>query len=92
MKDPYSTIISALRTEKGTMQLAMNKYIFAVNKKANKIDIKMAIEEIYKVKVKSVNTVTARGKKRKVRFVEGKTPDWKKAIVTLREGQKIDIA
>ena len=92
MKDSYSSIISPLRTEKGTKLLTFNKYLFYVNKKANKIEIKQAIEEIYKVKVKKVNTVMARGKKKRVRFAEGKTPDWKKAIVTLVQGEKIDIA
>ncbi len=91
MKDPYSAIISPLRTEKGTKLLSFNKYLFYVNKKANKIEIREAIEEIYKVKVERVNTITVRGKKKRVRFVEGKTPDWKKAIVTLKQGEKIDI-
>lgn len=91
MKDSYSTIISPLRTEKGTNLLPFNKYLFYVKKSANKIEIRKAIEEIYKVKVEKVNTITVRGKKKRVRFVEGKTPDWKKAIVTLKEGEKIDI-
>ncbi len=92
MKDPYSTIISPLRTEKGSSLLLLNKYLFYVNKKANKAEIRRAVEEIYKVKVEKVNTVTVRGKTKRVRFVEGKTPDWKKAIVTLKQGDKIDIA
>jgi large subunit ribosomal protein L23 len=91
MKNPYSVIMSLLRTEKGGNLLPLNKYLFWVDKKANKIDIKSAVEELYKVKVAGVNTLTARGKKKRVRFVEGKTPDWKKAIVTLKSGDKIDI-
>jgi len=91
MKDSYSVIVSPLRTEKGTHLLPYNKYLFFVNKRANKIEIKHAVEEIYKVKVTSVNTVTMKGKKKRVRFHEGKTPDWKKAIVTLRQGEKIDV-
>ena len=91
MRYPYSTIISPLRTEKGTKLGLFNKYLFYVNKEANKIEIRRAIEELYKVKVEKVNTVTVRGKKKRVRFAEGKTPDWKKAIVTLRQGDKIDI-
>ena len=91
MKDSYSAIISPLRTEKGTNLLPFNKYLFYVTKSANKIEIRQAIEEIYKVKVEKVNTITVRGKKKRVRFVEGKTPDWKKAIVTLKQGEKIDI-
>ena len=90
MKDPHTVIMSPLRTEKGTKLLPFNKYLFYVKKSANKIEIRKAIEEIYKVKVEKVNTITVRGKKKRVRFVEGKTPDWKKAIVTLKEG-KIDI-
>lgn len=91
MKDSYSVIKSPLRTEKGTYLLPLNKYLFWVDKKANKTEIKKAVEEIYKVKVEKVNTATVRGKKRRVRFVEGKTADWKKAIATLKEGEKIDI-
>lgn len=92
MKNPYSVVVSMLRTEKGTNILPLNKYIFCVAKDANKIEIKKAVEELYKVKVNTVNTITARGKKKRVRFIEGKTPDWKKAIVTLKKGEKIDIA
>ena len=91
MKDPHSVIISPLRTEKGTNLLPFNKYLFWVDKKANKIEIKNAVAEIYKVKVVKVNTVTVRGKKKRVRYVEGKTPDWKKAVVTLKQGEKIEI-
>ena len=92
MKDSYAVVTSPLRTEKGTGILPFNKYLFCVDRKANKIEIKRAIEEIYKVKVERVNTLTVGGKKRRVRFVEGKTSDWKKAIVTLKQGDKIDLA
>ena len=54
-------------------------------------EIKKAVEDIYKVKVGSVNTVSMRGKAKRVRYAVGKTPDWKKAIVTLKEGNKIDV-
>ena len=91
MKSPYSIIVSPIRTEKGTRMLTFNKYIFCTDIRANKIEIKHAIEEIYKVKVKSVNTVIVGGKSKRVRFAEGKTADWKKAIVTLKEGHKIDV-
>ena len=91
MEDTYKTLKSLLRTEKGTEMLPYNKYLFWVDRDANKISIKKAIEEVYKVKVKDVNTITSRGKKKRVRFQEGKTPDWKKAIVTLKEGEKIDV-
>ncbi len=92
MKDPYSIILNPLRTEKGSIiQEEENKYIFEVNREANKITIKTAVEEIYKVKVKKVNTVNVAGKKRRVRRVEGIRPDWKKAIVTLESGETIDV-
>ncbi len=92
MKDPYSIIKYPLITEKGTKVAPQNKYLFSVDIRANKPEIKKAIEEIYKVEVAKVNTMKVRGKKRRVRFQEGKTPDWKKAIVTLAEGQKIELA
>jgi large subunit ribosomal protein L23 len=72
--------------------MAENKYLFLVDRSSNKIEIKKAVEDIYKVKVSGVNTVMMRGKSKRVRYAIGKTPDWKKAIVTLKEGQKIDIA
>ena len=73
------------------MMLPFNKYVFEVDKSANKTEIRKAIEQVYKVKVKDVNTMIMSGKWRKVRFKPGKTPDWKKAIVTLRQGDKIDV-
>ena len=81
-----------IRTEKGSGMLPLNKYLFWVDRSANKIEIGKAIEEIYKVKVSAVNTIMMRGKLKRVRYAMGKTPDWKKAIVTLKEGSKIDIA
>jgi len=91
MKSAYSIILSPIRTEKGTGLLVFNKYLFWVDKKANKTEIKAAVKEIYKVKVEDVNTVIVRGKKKRVRYIEGQTSDWKKAIVTLAPGEKIDI-
>ena len=89
MQDPYRIVKSLLQTEKGTALGALNKYLVHVDKRANKIEIKKAIETIYSVKVVSVNTISVSGKKKKVRYVEGKTPNWKKAVVTLQEGQQI---
>lgn len=80
-----------LRTEKSTRFEPEGKYLFLVDISANKIQIKRAVEEIYKVKVRDVNTLISAGKLRKVRYQLGKTPDFKKAIVTLKEGQKIEI-
>jgi len=90
MKDPYTIIKHLVRTEKGTEMGSQNKYLFSVDLKANKIEIKKAVEEIYGVKVAKLNTLKVPGKKRRVRYKEGKTPDWKKAIVTLKEG-KIEV-
>ncbi len=91
MKDPYSIIQNPMRTEKGTnIHAKENKYIFKVDCNANKVEVKRAIEEIYKVKVEKVNTINMLGKWRRVRTVEGKRPDWKKAIVTLKKGETIE--
>ncbi len=92
MKTSYDILVNILRTEKGAEMLPNNKYMFRVSKDANKIEIKQAIEEIYKVQVTKVNTVKMRGKWKRLRYQAGKTPDWKKAIVTLKEGDRIDIA
>lgn len=91
MKTPYDTVISLLRTEKGTELLPLNKYLFLVAMRANKLQIKEAVEQIYKVKVAMVNTQVASGKVKRVRYKIGRTSDWKKAIVTLKEGHKIEV-
>jgi large subunit ribosomal protein L23 len=83
-------IKALLRTEKATQYEPQGKYLFLVNIGANKIQIKRAVEELYKVKVRDVNTFTSIGKLKKVRYQLGRTPDLKKAIVTLKEGQKIE--
>ncbi len=92
MIDHYSIIKNILRTEKGMIQSDVNKYFFSVKKDANKIQIKKAVEDIYKVKVKDVNTQLMPGKLKRLRSQAGMTPDWKKAVVTLKAGQKIDLA
>ena len=91
MKDSYTIIKSLLLTEKGTELGMLNKYLFSVDRRANKIEIKRAVEDIYKVKVTNVNTLIVSGKAKRVRYQEGKTSEWKKALVTLLEGEKIDI-
>jgi large subunit ribosomal protein L23 len=91
MKDPHDIIKGMIRTEKGSVLLSFNKYLFWVDKHSNKIEVKQAVEQIYKVKVDSVNTVMMRGKLKRVRHAIGKTPDWKKAIVTLKKDNKIDV-
>ncbi len=92
MKDPQDVVKALIRTEKGASMLPQNKYLFWVDRNVNKIEIKKAVEDIYKVKVSSVNTLVMRGKVRRVRYQIGKTADWKKAVVTLKEGNKIDVA
>ncbi|MBI4313799.1 MAG: 50S ribosomal protein L23 [Candidatus Omnitrophica bacterium] len=79
-----------LRTEKGTLQEPSRKYLFAVAKEANKIEIRTAVESLYRVKVAKVNTSIAHGKLRRLRTAVGRRPDWKKAVVTLQEGHKIE--
>ena len=87
----YDVIKMMMRTEKGTTMEPDRKYIFQVFNRANKIQIKKAVEEIYSVKVQSVHTSIMNGKLKRVRQEVGHTPDWKKAIVTLKEGQKIEV-
>ncbi len=91
MSESSTVIRSLLRTEKGSVQSAENKYLFAVLKSSNKIQIRKAVESMYKVKVSSVNTQVVAGKNKRVRYQVGKTPDWKKAVVTLKQGHKIDL-
>lgn len=90
MSSPYEIVKSLLQTEKSSMMQSNNKYLFWVDKSANKIEIKQAIEAIYSVTVRNVNTQMARGKNKRVRYAPGRTPDWKKAIVQLKEGDKIE--
>ncbi|MDD2703708.1 MAG: 50S ribosomal protein L23 [Candidatus Omnitrophica bacterium] len=92
MRTHYDIIKALLRTEKSTIYEPENKYLFLVDKSSNKIQIKQAVEYIYKVKVDKVNTYILKGKMKRVRYQVGKTPDTKKAVVTLAEGQKIDLA
>lgn len=91
MKNPHDVVKGLIRTEKGSVLLPLNKYLFWVDTGANKIEIKRSVEDIYKVKVDAVNTISMRGKLKRVRYAVGKTSDWKKAIVTLKDGSKIDI-
>lgn len=88
--NPRTIILEPVITEKATKLKDQNKYLFKVRKKANKRQIKLAVEEIFKVKVESVNTQLVRGKIKRLGRFEGKRPDWKKAIVKLKEG-KIEL-
>jgi large subunit ribosomal protein L23 len=93
MKDPYEVVRTVRVTEKSTAQTeALRQYQIVVDKHANKVDVKHAVEQLFKVKVLRVNTQNVRGKARRERTVQfGRTAAWKKAIVTLKEGQKIDL-
>jgi large subunit ribosomal protein L23 len=91
MANNYIIIKSLLQTEKSTAMLPENKYLFWVDIKANKIEIKKAVESIYNVTVTQVNTHISRGKKKRVRYIEGMTSDRKKAIVQLKQGDKIEV-
>ena len=81
MKNPHDVIKCMLRSEKGARVSSLNKYMFLVDGSSNKIEIKSAIEEIYKVKVSGVNTMIVAGKPKRVRFALGMTSEWKKAVV-----------
>ena len=92
MKSSYDVLQGPLLTEKGTlMKETDNKVLFKVAINANKIEIKKAVEEIFKVKVDRVNTMKCMGKTKRMGRYEGKRPDWKKAIVTLKQGEKLDF-
>jgi large subunit ribosomal protein L23 len=76
-------IVKPIVTEKSNEDIANGKYVFKVNKKATKIDIKNAVEKLFNVKVLDVNTINVKGKTKRVGRYEGKTSDWKKAIVVI---------
>jgi len=88
--DPHDVVQTLLRTEKGTAQEPQRKYRFAVRIEATKIQIRQAVEAVYSVKVATVNTAIVHGKLRRLRQSLGRRPDWKKAIVTLRDGFTIE--
>ncbi len=90
MIDPYQIILRPIITEKSTLLKDKNREVcFEVAKKANKAEIKKAVEQLFKVKVESVRTQHNVGKWRRVGRNEGKTKNWKKAYVKLKEGEKM---
>lgn len=92
MKNIYAVIKKPLFTEKGgNLKESQNKVLIEVSKDANKIDIKKSIEEIFKVKVDKVSTISVSGKWKKYGRSVGKRPDRKKAIITLKKGEKLDF-
>ncbi len=91
MYDPRDIIIRPIVSEKSYDLIGMNRYTFEVAKTASKPQIAQAVTEIFGVTVTNVNTMNVTGKPRRVRFAKGKTRDWKKAVVTLKQGDTIDI-
>jgi len=87
----YDTIVAPVITEKATMLSEHNKVVFRVAKDATKAEIAEAVESLFKVNVVKVNTLNVRGKTKRFRGRVGRRSDVKKAIVTLAEGQSIDI-
>jgi len=90
VKDPYQIVIRPILTEKSTMLKDINREVcFEVDKRANKAEIKKAVEHLFKVKVERVRTQSRRGKMKRVGRSQGKKKDWKKAYVKLKEGEKM---
>jgi large subunit ribosomal protein L23 len=91
-KSQYTIVHQPLLSEKGSdLGEKQNQYFFKVAPAANKIEIKRAVERLYKVKVAAVNTMRMSGKRKQYRRKPGRRPDWKKAIVTLKEGHSIEF-
>ncbi|SHK36230.1 50S ribosomal protein L23 [Paramaledivibacter caminithermalis] len=88
MRTPYDIIIKPLVTEKSMEDMAERKYTFEVDKKANKSEVKKAIEEIFGVKIEKVSTMNVKGKEKRMGRFVGRRKDWKKAIVKLTEDSK----
>lgn len=89
MKSPYDVIIRPVITEKSMDLMADGKYTFIVAPRATKTEIRQAVEQMFDVDVVKVNTLKVRGKVRRVGRFAGRRPDMKKAVVTLKEGQRI---
>ena len=86
-----AVILRPLLTEKSNTLREQNKYSFVVSLRANKIEVMKAIEELFKVKPLSCNIIQVKGKPKRVRYALGKTSRWKKALITLKEGQSIGL-
>jgi large subunit ribosomal protein L23 len=91
MYDARNIIVRPIVSEKSYTLMEMNKYTFEVDKRATKPHIAQAVQEIFGVTVKDVNTINVPGKPRRLRYSKGLTRTWKKAIVTLKDGDKIDL-
>ena len=91
MNDPRDIVIRPVISEKSYDMIELNRYTFEVAKTATKPQIAVAVAEIFDVTVTKVNTMNVTGKPRRVRTALGKTRDWKKAVVTLQEGDSIEF-
>ncbi|NLS44810.1 MAG: 50S ribosomal protein L23 [Firmicutes bacterium] len=91
MRTARDIIVRPILTEKTMEGLESNKYTFIVDIRATKIEIRKAVEETFKVKVRNVNTSRMPGKTRRMGRSEGKTPEWKKAVITLEKGHEIPL-
>jgi large subunit ribosomal protein L23 len=90
MKDARDVVIKPVISEKSYSQIDNGKYTFEVAKTARKEEIRRSVEEIFKIHVTAVNTITMRGKRKRRGYTSGMTKTWKKAIVTVREGDRIE--
>ena len=90
-KGLYDILVAPRYSEKATLLNGSNQYVFNVRKNADKNLIKQAIETVFSVKVVAVNTIVMKGKSRRFKGVKGQRPDFKKAVVTLEEGQSIEL-
>ena len=91
MRNPHDVLIKPVVTEKSSALMAEGKYTFKVDRAANKIEIKYAVETAFKVDVTDVRTMNMPGKMKRQGKTSGMTPEWKKAIVTLKPGQRLPI-
>jgi large subunit ribosomal protein L23 len=91
IRDHRDILLAPVVSEKSYGLLDQNKYTFLVAPHANKTEIKIAVETVFKVNVTGVNTINRYGKKRRTRYGYGKRPDTKRAIVSVADGQRIDI-
>lgn len=87
----YDVIVAPIITEKATLSSEANQVLFKVDRRATKTEIKAAIEALFKVKVKAVNTIVRKGKKKSFRGITALLSDTKRAVVTLEDGHSIDV-
>lgn len=92
MREPHRVLLSPLITEKSNLQKEMmNQLVFEVDRRSNKIEIRQAVEQAFNVRVMKVRTVNMMGKKKRLGRFAGRRPNWKKAVVTLAPGDRVDF-